>query len=148
MDLGQQVDADGTVVTLAGEVHLDKGRGHNQLLSLDAHALPEHRNRAIGCSSGAAARPEIPRQHARGDAGNREDLERAAHVPARVAVFETPREEYIQAGPRHDAELTRARHCPRQLPAGNSDTHAALNDERQRSHGFHSLALLRGKTRR
>jgi len=51
-------------------------------------------------------------------------------VSARVAVFETPREQYVQSGSRHDTKLARPRNCSRQLPAGDSDTHTALDNER------------------
>src|SRR5690606_19569985 len=71
-------------------------------------------------------------QRRRRDAGQRELREGAAHVPPDVAVLEAPDEKRIDGGAGNDAELAADRHGTRERPAGYTDAHAALDDERQR----------------
>ena len=78
-----------------------------------------------GCS--AATRPARPSRE-------REVIEGAAHVPARIPVLEAACHHHVERSARHDAELSTHRHRARKLPVGNRDAHSTLDDDRSLFH--------------
>jgi hypothetical protein len=74
-------------------------------------------------------------EDARGHLRERKAGDRAAHVPARVAVLQSPRKDQVERRPRDHAELAEAGHGIRERPLRDAGAHAALNDLRQHQHG-------------
>ena len=52
----------------------------------------------------------------------------AANRTVKISQLQTAREDRLDPRSRHNAQLTETRHGPGELPVGNSDAHAALND--------------------
>ena len=54
--------------------------------------------------------------------------QRPTNRPAWIAQLQPPRENRLDARSRHDAQLSETRHGPRELPVGDRDAHAALDN--------------------
>jgi hypothetical protein len=130
-DLHQEVDAD----RVAGgqrlrEEHLDEP-GHD--LQLDGRGMRCERGQGQPTVRGAELPAPLDEEtllDPAGDVGVWKGGEREANVASHIAVLESAGDHEVERGARHHAELARRRHGAGQLPAGDADPHASLNDPR------------------
>ena len=115
-------------MALLGQEHLHEVRGHRQLLQGPGGAKGEPGHRAERSRGRLAAGQVVGPQDPVGDTGYREVGQCPAQVPTRVAQLQPARQDHLQRGTGHHAEL--AGQCDRagQWPAGDGDAHAALDD--------------------
>jgi hypothetical protein len=59
-------------------------------------------------------------------------LDGTAHMPAGIAILQSPHENRIQYCSGYDAELTAQCHRAREDPVGHTNSHSTLNDGRKR----------------
>jgi hypothetical protein len=72
-------------------------------------------------------------------------IKSSAHVPAGVAVLQSPDKNLIQRRPGNNSEMAEPGHCLRKLPTGYARAHAALNDCRVITHIL--ICLMPGASR-
>ena len=87
-----------------------------------------HGNRFVGLIRRFAARNVIFLPDAFGHVRKREVIQRAAKVPARIAILQAASQNQIQRCAGDHAQLTEFRHRLRQKPPGNARAHAALDN--------------------
>lgn len=56
-------------------------------------------------------------------------IEAAAHVPAGIAVLQSPGQDLIQSRTGNDSELAELGYCARESPTGYTCSHATLDDD-------------------
>jgi hypothetical protein len=126
--LREQVDAHRARLAVLREEDLDEVRENRDSLPGSAHRLLVHREQLVWSACGPATCNEVATDDLRSNIGNREVLDGAPHVAARVAILKTPNEHGVECRARHHTELAGARHGVRQAPVGHGDAHAALDD--------------------
>ena len=130
LDLLEAVDADDAVVALLGQPHLGEVADHGELLAGAHGAEGQLGQRLVGRVGAAAALDEVGVEHPLRHGGAGEVGQRAAVVPALVAVLQAAGEHGIHRGAGHDAEVTGARDLAGQAPARDRHAHPALDDRR------------------
>ena len=128
LDLFQVVDAHRIRVALAREEDLDEVGHHAERLPISRGGGRRHRRGEERLVRRLASGDVVVIPHLCGQPRYREVVERPAHVPARVTHLQTPRQDLIESGSAHDAELPKSRDTAGQAPVGNAHAHAALDD--------------------
>ena len=142
-DLLQQVDADDAGVALAGEVDLDEARQHVELQQSAALRQRVTGDARETDSRSNASGHEIALHHALDEIRIRKTGHRPAEVAQRVAELQAARELDVERGPRDHSEPAGGSHRPRQAPARDADSHAALNDLRMTCLTMGELLVVR-----
>ena len=102
----KEVDAHVVFVPLAGQIDLNKVAYDAQFDDLAQVAALVHGSDRIGHASRSATGDEVLLPDAAGHLGEREGVDAAAHVAARVAISETPDKKLVKCGSGDHSELT------------------------------------------
>ena len=138
LDLLEVVDPDRVGVAFAGEEDLHEVP-EEAILGERARALQAVEGQPyIGRVRRLAASNVVARPDALGHVAERERVEGAAAVAARVTVLEPAGEHLLERGAGDDAEVAEAGDGLRQPPAGDGHTHPALDDSRGSVHAIPS----------
>ncbi len=128
LDLGEQVDADGALVALPREVHLDERRQYRELLTDRRDAVGVHREAGEGLARRRTRGEEVALQRRLRDPGDGELGHGAPHVAAGVAHLKAAHEHRIDGGPRDDSQLSEPGHGIGETPVRDTDPHSPLDD--------------------
>src|SRR5579859_73271 len=99
LELFQEVDAYGIAVALARQNYLHEVGGNAQLLELARAVMSVQRQQLVCSALCLPARNVIRLKNTRCHGWKRKLLERAAYVPAVVAVLQTARQHLVQRRP-------------------------------------------------
>ncbi len=117
--LRQEVEADGSVMTLFGEVDLYEVGDDGQLLADTVHHLLVHGDDRVGNAFRPTFGLEVAAQNLRGHFRDRELGQSPSQVTPDITVLKTPYQHGIQAGPGDHTQLAVHGNSTGQGPIGN-----------------------------
>jgi hypothetical protein len=138
LHLRQQVEPDRSGVALFREPHLREVGKHRHPLPRVADALLVHRKILVRRDSRTAGWVEVPPKDFLSNVGHGERGDRASHVAPGIAVLESSHENRVEHRTGDDTELTCSCDGASKPPVRDGDTHAALNDAREREGKGHT----------
>ncbi len=130
LNLGEQIDADETVVTLFGESNLDERRKHEQVDRSLRTAQREHRYAAVGLVLGTS-RGRVLAQNVVDDRTNGKTVQHSLQRGVDSLILQSTSKHGVDSGTRNHTQLARECDGSRERPTRYRDTHASLNEPRQ-----------------
>ncbi len=128
LHLGQEVHPDRPVVAFLGQEDLGERTQRRDQLPFEPGRVMVNREEPVGRIRLPSVRQEEPLDDGFGHAGNREPRQRAAKMAPDIAVLQPADEGRVERGAGNDTQLAMKGDGPGQLPPGDADPHAALND--------------------